>query len=484
MTELTKDGQDDFGITENTEAFETEVATSNQQIQSQQDSEVEPDYDFVQQPDSEYFCPVSSELLVEPHQTSCCGQHISQQAANRLIREQKPCPMCKDDEFNTQVDKYFTRKVRQLKVRCPHKKSGCEWTGELGDLNHHTTSCPKRPWKCKYCEFEETYEIGNEHIPVCANYPFACPNQCGVGTFRRRDAEKHLLECPLQLVECEFAGTGCDVKVPQRDLVSHMTENAQHHLMTATLLNLRLTRELHQKMEEKDQQIVELKQKMTELDINMCEEIRYLRADIKKQLKPTPFPQYQHPQNLPLEKPSPRRQPSRPQQRTEGSTRRAQATAAPTAANKVTTTMITLKEFTKQQASSKNGSWYSDIINCEEYQFKLAIETNGFGEARGNHLSAYLRLQAGENDQMLCWPIKVKVKIELLNQRENKEHKQVVGNVLFRKPATVWDCGMIGTNTKSFAIRALGYNAHKHTEYLQNDCLSFNVMLKIEHSYY
>ncbi len=48
-----------------------------------------------------------------------------------------------------------------------------------------------------------------------------------------------------------------------------MTENAQHHLVTATLLNLRLTRELHQKMEEKDQQITELKQQMTEQKMNL-----------------------------------------------------------------------------------------------------------------------------------------------------------------------------------------------------------------------
>ncbi len=484
MTEQTKDGQDGFGAPENTEAFETEAATSHQVLsQSQQDSEPESDYDFVKQPDLEYFCPVSSELLVEqPHQTSCCGQHISQQAANRLVRERKPCPMCKDEEFNTQPDKYFTRKVRQLKVRCPHKKSGCEWTGELGDLNHHTTACPKRPWNCQYCDFEETYEIGDEHISVCANYPFVCPNQCGIETFRRRDADSHLLECPLQLVECEFAGNGCVVKVPRRDLAGHMTENAQHHLMTATLLNLRLTRELHQKMEEKDQQITELKQKMTEMDINLCEEIRHLKADIKKQLKPTHYPQHHQPQNYPPEKPSPKQQPSRPQQRTEGSTRRAQATVVPRVANKVTTRMIILKEFSKQQASGKNGNWYSEIIKCERYLFKLGIVTNGIGEARGNHLSTYLHLESGENDQMLCWPIKVKVKVELLDQRENKKHKQVVGSVLFRKPATVRDCGIIGTNTRSFSITDLGYNTHEHTEYLQNDCLSFNLMLKIEHS--
>ena len=80
--------------------------------------------------------------------------------------------------------------------------------------------------------------------------------------------------CPLQLVECEFANTGCEVKVPRRDLTRHMTENAQHHLMSETLLNLRLTRELHQKLEEKDQQIAELKQQLINEQVNMSKEAK------------------------------------------------------------------------------------------------------------------------------------------------------------------------------------------------------------------
>ena len=70
-------------------------------------------------------------------------------------------------------------------------------------------------------------------------------------------------------MECEFANVGCEVKIPRRDLTRHMTENAQHHLMSATLLNLRLTRELHQKMEEKDQQITKLQQQVDNLDTKM-----------------------------------------------------------------------------------------------------------------------------------------------------------------------------------------------------------------------
>ena len=245
------------------------------------------DYDFVEQPDQDFYCPVSLEILLEPHQTDCCGQHISQKAADRLIKEGKPCPMCKDENFTTHQDKYFKRNmINKLKVRCPHKKSGCVWVGGLGDLNQHSTSCPNRKWKCQHCNFETTYEVGtNDHTPNCTKYPKPCPYRCEIGTVPRCDVEKHLLVCPLQLVECEFAQSGCDVKVPRGDLAKHMTENAQHHLMSTTLLNLRLTRELHQKMEEKDQQIVHLQQQVKEMDSKIDANLETQAKDLDTKLQ-------------------------------------------------------------------------------------------------------------------------------------------------------------------------------------------------------
>ena len=47
-------------------------------------SEVEQDFDFVEQPDQDLYCPITLEILLEPHQTDCCGQHISEKAAKRM----------------------------------------------------------------------------------------------------------------------------------------------------------------------------------------------------------------------------------------------------------------------------------------------------------------------------------------------------------------------------------------------------------------
>ena len=404
----------------------------------------ELDYDFVEQPDQDYFCPVSLELLVEPHQTSCCGHHISQQAANRLGKERKPCPMCKKDKFGTHEDLYFKRKVRQLKVYCPHKKSECEWTGELGDLNHHTTSCPKRPWKCQYCDHESIYEIGpTDHTPNCANYPLPCPNQCEIGTVPRCQADSHLLECPLQLVECEFAGNGCDVKVPRRDLAGHMTENAQHHLMTATLLNLRLTRELHKKMEEKDQQIVELKQQLTEQETKMV-----TKNELQQQTKDLDTKRQQQTRDLDtkLQK------------------------LLDIQLSTFTCHTHTLTEFNERQTS-----WYSEsFFYCPGmYKFQLNIDTNEHGEARGAHLTAYLKLVSGEYDKKLHWPLRLTVILDMLNQEEDHGHHSVT-TVIEYKEATYRDFKMIGTTNEFYPLAQL-----KAKNYLKNNEIKFRLWLKV-----
>ena len=40
----------------------------------------EREYDFVEQPPEEFFCLVSLAVLLEPYQTQCCGNHLSQEA--------------------------------------------------------------------------------------------------------------------------------------------------------------------------------------------------------------------------------------------------------------------------------------------------------------------------------------------------------------------------------------------------------------------
>ena len=104
----------------------------------------EEDYLFVEQPSDDFFCPVMTGLLLQPHLTSCCGNHLSQEAATRIKREGGACPLCNKKNLKTVLDKYFQRQVNSLHVFCRHDNRGCGWQGELAAYYRHVESCPMR----------------------------------------------------------------------------------------------------------------------------------------------------------------------------------------------------------------------------------------------------------------------------------------------------------------------------------------------------
>ena len=52
----------------------------------------------------------------------------------------------------------------------------------------------------------------------------------------------------------------------------------------------------------------------------------------------------------------------------------------------------------------------------------LHIYPGGHGDGEGTHISAYLYLMAGENDDHLEWSMRGIFSIEVLNQEEDQNH--------------------------------------------------------------
>ena len=240
------------------------------------------DYDFVEEPAKEFFCAVTLELLVEPQQTDCCGHHISAEVARRLLGEGKACPMCQQPRFTTHPDKFHGRKIRQLIVRCPNKKSGCGWERELGDVEAHVGRCPKQPWRCPHCAFVGLREGGEEHLRVCEKCPVACPNRCETGHVQRARVQQHLLECPLEIVSCEYAEMGCGVRLPRSEMREHVRQSGQDHLLKMCAANLSLSRDLSRKVAEKEQQITELHRDMRRREEKMSSDMRRMEEQMKE----------------------------------------------------------------------------------------------------------------------------------------------------------------------------------------------------------
>ena len=226
----------------------------------------EGEYDFVEKPSEDFFCPVTFDLLREPFLTACCGNHLSQEAVTRL--QGQPCPVCKERNLSTMPDKYFKRKINELKVRCPNKSLGCEWVGEVSDFDRHlsqnsvegecqfvtvacpnscgdgfqrcqleghkSNDCPNRPFTCQYCGHKATHIAeASGHWLICTKYPVYCPKK-SLGcqwAGERGDLDQHLNdgseegECQCVTVACPY---DCGHDLQRRWLQKHKAKACLH----------------------------------------------------------------------------------------------------------------------------------------------------------------------------------------------------------------------------------------------------------------
>ena len=375
------------------------------------------EYHFVESPLQDYFCPVTFAVLLEPYQTRCCGNHLSQEAYQRL--QGQPCPVCKEENLTAIDDKYHKRRVLSLKVRCPHKTEGCEWEGELGSLEQHlnTTSvgegcqyvavecpyscnehvqkrnleehksqhCPQRPFTCQYCNHEATYqEVTKEHWPVCEKYPLPCPNECGE-QIERQHLKGHLEQtCPLEVIQCEYSYAGCGAQLQRRLMSAHMKENMEAHLLLMTQdvqqerkRNCQLEACIQQQADQIKQQGDQIKQQ--------ADQIKQQADQIKQQTDQWEFIIEQIKQQ----------------------------------GNEIETLIcippvdIVMDELRKHK--SKGDVWYSPPFysHLGGYKMCLKVYANGIGKGEGTHVSVFVHLMKGVSDDTLKWPFCGDVTVQL-----------------------------------------------------------------------
>ena len=230
------------------------------------------DCEFVKPPPVEFpqtDCPVCLLVLREPHQASCCGNSYCEACVKRVQEDKKCCPTCNEADFAIFPDKRLKRSLYALNVYCCQLREGCEWKGELGELDRHlnqqpppekllvgcqfaevdctycvqpfqrryvqahqSDDCLKRPYTCQHCKtFAATFgEVTVNHWPVCSFFPLPCPNNCEL-VLQRREVEHHVnTDCPLTLVQCDFHVVGCQIRLTRKDMPSHISENLTGHM--------------------------------------------------------------------------------------------------------------------------------------------------------------------------------------------------------------------------------------------------------------
>ena len=439
------------------------------------------EFDFIELPPRDFFCPVSFDLLLEPEQTKCCGHHLSLEVTTRLQREGKACPMCKSEAWSADLDKYHRRKVHQVRVRCWYKESGCAWEGDMNGFKRHSGSCEKRPWECEYCGLKCTYGEGEvKHWGVCDKFPEPCPNGCEVGSVERCAMEQHRSVCPLEPVACEMREFGCSVVVPRREMATHMKESEIQHLTSMTALNLRLTRQLQHDSAKMEQMITEQRKelevqkkemaallKKTEAEIQAKQKVEHnmqyavsgmhVVLDIPgafstdKPLYSEPFYSYHH-----------------------GYKFRLGVVIIPPGFGK----NHTLADIRRQQLCESVHS----VVNLPpiiETGYDVGLckvgEDNSCSYITNNMIGAVFHLVNGEYDQQLSWPVKVNVQLELLNQTRDHYHLMKTKNLTFTKEkGSEDDAPLFKFDTQDYHIMH-----DRSVVYFLNSCLKFRMIICI-----
>ena len=144
------------------------------------------DYEFVDPPKS-LECPLCLLTLRDPHMISCCGYEFCESCIQRVKRDGKPCPLCNEPSFSTLLNKKLVREINALVVRCPQKDQGCDWKGELGQVQQHLNPAGA----------ELTFSKGCGYVIV------ECTYQCGAQLQRRMAREHEMDTCPKRPIEMQ-----------------------------------------------------------------------------------------------------------------------------------------------------------------------------------------------------------------------------------------------------------------------------------------
>ena len=364
---------------------------------------------------------------------------------------------------------------------------------------------------------------------VGTSYRVPCSNNCG--EFLDSDRlESHIAEdCPLTVIDCDFKGVGCTVRLPRRDLPTHLGQAVVIH-QSKQLVKY----EERLKMLESDNERLAIKCKRLETEHQELERKVNDMFDIFKRLaNMKEIPKDPEPDNDDLEyvnvesddivkKPNAVTNSSKESKPGTGymnaavisehqddgvdysyvfASKSEPCSPLPTTnlANSTNFEQHKMNNASKSESCSplpitnpsslanmimtnfeqhkmNNDHWVSQpfFTHTQGYKMCLRVTANGQGSGKDTHITVGIYLMKGEFDEKLVWPFRGDITIQLLNQQGSSEHYT---RTVYKAKG---DRGEARTTDQEKFISAWGISQFKphselHPKYLKNDSLRFQV---------
>ena len=142
---------------------------------------------------------------------------------------------------------------------------------------------------------------------------------------------------------------------------------------------------------------------------------------------------------------------------------------------------LVMTDYSKHKKKKK--SWRSPPFYTKPggYKLYLRVYANGTGDGAGTHVSVFVYILKGEHDDILQWPFKGTIVVQLLNQKNNKCH---LARKLLYDSSTA-EVGQRVTSKEQSFNKGWGYNkflSHIELEtviptrqYVKNDSIIYRV---------
>jgi len=140
-----------------------------------------------------------------------------------------------------------------------------------------------------------------------------------------------------------------------------------------------------------------------------------------------------------------------------------------------------MPKFNQQKTSQEE--WHSPpfYLHPSSYKMCIRVYANGYGIGEGTHVSVFIFLMRGKNDDNLSWPFRGEVTVTLLNQLKDKNHytdtaTYAEGSITGANRVVHSNMGQKGYGWSRFISHdRLGYDVWHNRQYLKDDCLYFQI---------